>query len=76
MPKLNKIEKEVSNVLLKDLRKLIDSARQSVAVTVNSTMTILYWQVGKRIKVEILNEERAEYGKKIIKGLAEHLTLK
>jgi predicted nuclease of restriction endonuclease-like (RecB) superfamily len=71
----NTINKEPSDILLTDLQRLIDSARQSVAVSVNSTMTLLYWQIGKRIGTEVLNEKRAEYGKQIIKELAQHLTL-
>ncbi len=60
--------------LLEDLKQLIDSARQSIATTVNSTMTMLYWQIGKRIYTEILNENRAEYGKQIIIKLAKELS--
>ena len=36
--------------LLTDLRELIVSARQSVATTVNAALTLLHWQVGKRIR--------------------------
>lgn len=34
------------------------------------------WLGGKRIKDEVLNNERAEYGKQVIKHLAEKLTKK
>lgn len=37
-------------------------------------MTLLYWQIGKRIHTEILNEERAEYGKQVITELSKKLT--
>lgn len=70
----NKLQKEPNLDLLKDLKGLIDSARTSVAKTVNSTMTLLYWQIGKRIHTEILNEERAEYGKQVITELSKKLT--
>jgi predicted nuclease of restriction endonuclease-like (RecB) superfamily len=69
------INDESNIILLEDLRKLIDSARKSVAKTVNSTMTLLYWQIGKRIYTEILNENRAEYGKQIVINISEELTL-
>ena len=36
-------------VLLAELRGLIEQARQHVAQTANSTLTMLYWQVGQRI---------------------------
>ncbi len=38
------------NVLLTELRGLIESARQHVAQTANATQTMLYWHVGQRIR--------------------------
>ncbi len=52
--------------LLSDLRKMIDRAREAVASTVNSTLAMLYWHVGARVQSEVLQHERAEYGKKIV----------
>lgn len=60
--------------LFGEIRELIEQSRQQVAVTVNATMTLLYWQVGKRINEEILKEERAEYGKRVVATLARQLT--
>lgn len=45
-----------------------------VASAINSEMIILYWNIGKIIKNEILKDERAEYGKTIIKSLSGELT--
>lgn len=45
--------------LLDDLRRLIDETRQQVARTVNSAMVGLYWQIGKRVREDILHEQRA-----------------
>jgi len=61
-------------ILLGEIRELIEQSRQQVAVTVNATMTLLYWQVGRRVNEEVLKEKRAEYGKRIVATLAEHLT--
>jgi len=60
--------------ILKDIRQLIDSARKRVATTVNAELTLLYWQVGRRIQTEVLQGKRAEYGKQIIATLAQQLT--
>jgi len=38
-------------------------------------MVMLYWDIGDRIRKAILGNERAAYGKKIIDGLADQLTL-
>jgi predicted nuclease of restriction endonuclease-like (RecB) superfamily len=61
--------------LLEDLQHMIDHARASIATTVNERLTILYWHVGKRIKKEILNGERAEYGQKIVATVSQQLVL-
>jgi predicted nuclease of restriction endonuclease-like (RecB) superfamily len=37
-------------------------------------MTILYWHIGKRIRQDIIQSKRAEYGEEVIKSLAKELT--
>lgn len=56
-----------------EIKKLIAESRQQIALSVNSTMTLLYWQIGNRINEEVLKEKRAEYGMKIITGLSKSL---
>jgi len=60
--------------LVGELRGMIDQARSSIATTVNSTLTLLYWHVGNRMHKEILNEERAEYGRTIVATVSRQLT--
>jgi predicted nuclease of restriction endonuclease-like (RecB) superfamily len=69
----NNINKPNSQ-LFTDIRFLIDESRQKLAQTVNSSLTILYWKIGKRINEEILGHERAAYGKLVIKSLSRQLT--
>lgn len=57
-----------------EIRTLIAQSRQQVAVAVNSAMSMLYWQIGKRINEEVLKNKRAEYGKEIIATLSAQLT--
>lgn len=59
--------------LVGEIKTLIEKSRQQVAVTVNATMTMLYWQIGKRINEEVLKDKRAEYGKQIVISLARQL---
>ncbi|HPG58775.1 MAG TPA: DUF1016 N-terminal domain-containing protein, partial [Candidatus Wallbacteria bacterium] len=59
--------------IFEDIRKLIDEARQSVAITVNAGLTMLYWKIGRRINLEILKGERAEYGAEIVSSLSRQL---
>ena len=53
---------------------MIDAARQRVAAAVNAELTLLYWQIGRRIRTEVLQGQRAEYGKQVVSTLAAHLT--
>ncbi|MBI1904694.1 MAG: DUF1016 domain-containing protein [Rhodocyclales bacterium] len=62
-----------TNALLLELRSLIDSARHRVAQTANTTLTMLHWQVGKRIRSEVLRDGRAEYGEQILATLSQEL---
>jgi predicted nuclease of restriction endonuclease-like (RecB) superfamily len=62
--------KPISGDLTSDIRRLIETARHNVAVTVNAGLTILYWQIGSRIRQDILKEKRADYGEKIISTLS------
>ena len=59
--------------LLNDLRSIIESARQRVAMAVNTEMTLLYWSVGERIKRELIGEGRAAYGEQIVSTLSRQL---
>lgn len=65
---------EITNEsFLMDIRQLIDAAKARVAVKVNQEITLLYWNIGKRIQEEILRFERAEYGAKVVEMLSKQL---
>lgn len=63
-----------TNQLVSSIVSLIDNARKRVAATVNSELTILYWNIGKQINDDILKNNRADYGKAIVAELGEQLT--
>lgn len=65
----------IPKVLLTDVRLLIAEARRDVARTVNSTLVALYWNIGRRIRQDVLKEKRAEYGEQIVNALSSQLTL-
>lgn len=72
-PDSDPIEKELP--LANEIKELIEHSRNNVAIAVNSEITMLYWNVGRRINLEILKEKRAEYGKQIVATLSAQLTL-
>jgi len=53
--------------------EMIRSARQQVASVVNAGLTLLHWQIGTRIRREVLGQKRAEYGALIIEDLSREL---
>lgn len=57
--------------LFLDVCKIIDGARSRVAVYVNSEVCLTNWYIEKRIKEDVLYNRRAEYGKHVLKNLAE-----
>ena len=60
--------------LVEEVQALVRQARARMAVSVNSELTLLYWQIGTRIRKEVLHNERAEYGKQIVGTLSRQLT--
>jgi len=61
--------------LYAEIRQLIEDARKQVVHSVNSAMVFTYWEIGRRIVEEEQNgEDRAEYGKYLLKNLSERLT--
>jgi hypothetical protein len=56
--------------ILTDIQQLINKSREKAALAVNSELTMLYWKIGRRINVEILKDDRAEYGQAIVGSLA------
>jgi len=59
--------------LFLDITLLIDQNKKKIVVSANSTLTLLFWQVGKKINEFTLQHKRAEYGKKIIVLLSQKL---
>lgn len=70
------IDNQNENVLFSDVCGIIDNARKNIAVYVNSEICLTKWYVGKRIKEDVLYNQRAEYGKQVVKRLALRLTEK
>ncbi|HMR47681.1 MAG TPA: PDDEXK nuclease domain-containing protein [Arachnia sp.] len=55
------------------IRETLTSARQQVKTAVNTTMVFAYWEIGRQI-VDAVGE-RAEYGKNLLRYLAQRLTV-
>ncbi len=66
---------EITNYnLFEQIKNLIEQTKNNVAVAVNSSMTMMYWHIGKLINDEILQNKRAEYGKEIVATVSQQLS--
>ncbi|MFH6966946.1 YhcG family protein [Flavobacterium sp. FlaQc-28] len=64
-----------NKVIYQQVAELLQNARQQVLRTVNSTMTITYFEIGRIIVEEEQNgKDRAEYGKQLLQSLSQQLT--
>jgi hypothetical protein len=66
---IQKIQQYSTQSLMQDLRQIIEQASGHVAVTANYELTMMYWHIGERINREVLGNERADDGKKIVATL-------
>ena len=63
------------NQLFSELSQIIEQGKNEVARQVNSTRTLVYWQVGKKINEHILNNQRGAYGKQIVVTVSRQLEI-
>ena len=48
----------INNSLFEQIKNLIEQTKNNVTIAVNSSLTIMYWNIGKLINDEILNNKR------------------
>lgn len=76
--KSRSLKKQLSpeETLLADLSQLIEQSRHQFVQQANSTLTLLFWHIGRRINKDILQNKRADYGKHIVPALAAQLKVR
>ena len=62
--------------LFDKISQLIEQNKRIVASHANSTLTLMFWQIGRLVNGAILQNERAEYGKRIVVTLSRKLSEK
>ena len=60
--------------IVQGIAAIVADARQKTVVQVNSTLNMMYWQVGRYLIDELHYETYEQYGKSILKGIASRLT--
>lgn len=66
---------QTPNKLYADICTLVEEARNYVASTANATMTLMYWKIGKRLSIELAENQESKYGKQILSQLATKLQM-
>lgn len=69
---MNDLQKYHSDLLI-ELNNIFQQGKTKVAVQVNSILTLVFWQVGKKINDFVLKGKRADYGKEIVKNISVEL---
>lgn len=70
---MSKKIQQTEQLLFETIRQLIENNRQRVSLAVNAEITLLYWNIGKHIRVQLTKDGRAEYGKQILQTLSAKL---
>ena len=65
---------ELTNNYFNQIADIISKAKSNAEVAINSELVILYWNIGKVIKEQILDGNKPEYGKGVISELSKDLT--
>jgi predicted nuclease of restriction endonuclease-like (RecB) superfamily len=59
--------------LFDDLVGIIENRKRQITVQASGNIVLMYFELGERINVELLKNERAEYGKKIVASVTQQL---
>lgn len=74
MDEKNQTIVHVGNNLYDSIKNVLAQARQTACRAVNFTMVTAYWEIGRLITEDELHNQRADYGKFVLKNIAERLS--
>ncbi|MDR0767915.1 MAG: PDDEXK nuclease domain-containing protein [Methanosarcinales archaeon] len=63
-------------LLYEEISAMIEENRRKIYAHASSSTVLLFWHIGQRINNDVLENKRADYGKKIVSALATQLTEK
>jgi hypothetical protein len=64
------------DVLVNVISSLIEGNRRAIYVHASGTTVMMFWEIGKHINNDVLENKRADYGKGIVSRVATQLTEK
>ncbi len=68
--------RQSGGMLFDQVTQLIEQTRAGVAVQANAALTLMNWEIGRLIDVEVLQRERGDYAKEIVSTLSRQLTVR
>ncbi len=74
IPNNNVVSDTNTEVTYREIRSYIISAKQQIYKAVNSSMVEAYWNIGKKIYEVCGENDRADYGKQVLKQISTKLT--
>jgi len=76
-PVKTSLYKKSESDFFQSITELIQYAKRNLGKQVNTTMVVTYYEIGRRIiEREQQGAKRAQYGKKVLQGLSDYLTIK
>ena len=76
LSKARPVETLDETTLFTHISKIIETRKNRAGTYANREITMMFWEIGRYIKLNVLDGERAEYGKRIISKLAAKLAFK
>jgi DUF1016 N-terminal domain len=61
--------------LYNSIKQLIEESKSNLAITVNASMSLLYWNIGKKINDSLAKRQGSIYGKNLVSTLCQRLLL-
>ena len=71
---MNELKAGMEENIVLGIAAIVSEAKRKTVVHVNSTLNMMYWQVGKYLLDELHYETYGQYGKSVLQGIAARLT--
>ena len=68
--------KNREDMLYSEISALIEQSRRTIYTQANRATVLLFWEIGRRVNSDVLDNKRADYGKQIVSQLATQLVEK
>jgi phosphoribosylformimino-5-aminoimidazole carboxamide ribonucleotide (ProFAR) isomerase len=63
-------------ILFEEISAMIERAKRTIYTQANRESVLLFWNIGRRVNDDVLQNKRADYGKQIVVSLSRQLTEK